>query len=156
MHEEYFGAKGAMRPTAEELESFCVGWHPKYRRMFRQLPLRCREMVFYKLTLDPPVKSNILSMDVSQMVSWLPTSDDGLSTCLTEHSTIFLTDGKDLNRILMGPEAFALQGGTKHHFASLEQTTPDLLADLAGNMFNGPVFMGIFVALLCAVPAVAS
>jgi hypothetical protein len=47
---------------------------------------------------------------------------------------------------LLGEEALALQGLTKHHFPELLSFPNHLLKDLAGNAFNLPSYM---IALLC-------
>jgi hypothetical protein len=141
-HGEAFAKVGLCRPSASELMSLCHDWEPLSKSMFLSLPDRSRELVFFMestCTTDQEV-----AFDVSQTFDFCH-ARVGIVGVLAESSKVWLLRAR---RLIFGPDAFALQGGTGHHYVNLDQIDPEVLSSLAGNAFNGPVCMNVLCSLI--------
>ena len=145
-HDEKFQQAGLTRPSTDDLSQLTQDWDSLSKTMFYSVSLRSQEIIYYQYLV-----TNDLSMekgvDVSQMIDWLPENSKGGTTCLTGSAVVWLLKEK---RLLLGHDAFAIQGGSMAQYPDLLSTSNDLLLELAGNSFNGPTFMVVFMATMCA------
>ena len=117
---------------------------------YSQLPAREKDCLKVTAVRYPEARA----IDVSQSISRLPRSKtrDGvvhLETLLPNSKYYDLV----LCRVLCGAEKMRAQGFPTERFPSLlEQSTPQLLHDLAGNAMAGTVVLAVLTAFLLAAP----
>lgn len=148
-HDVQFALHGLTRPSRPKLFEMIADWPPMSCWMFKSLPLRAQEIIAYKSMLLEKAQNRPSEtiVDVSQSIDWLPEAEGDIATCLTGSSQLWLMEAR---RLLLGPEAFAIMGGTKAAYRALDDEPNSLLLDLAGNMFNGPVCMAVLLITLCS------
>lgn len=155
VHRLCFQKLGYERPAESVVEDWIADWTHESRHMFLSLPERCREVVYFKALqhgsivdgVGPHVSREVV-VDVSQSIDRAPTCDAGVATCLTGSSLLWLLRSK---RLMLGVEVFCMQGGSANNYPKLTSAKNSLLLDMAGNMFNGPVFTTVVFAAISSI-----
>jgi hypothetical protein len=141
-HDAVFQKAGLRRPSFKDLVNLCDDWSSASRTMFLSLSSRSREIVYFmEYTCDDVHE---VAFDVSQTFDFCH-ARVGFVGVLAESSRIWLLKSR---RLITGSEAFALQGGTSHHYSNLGMIDQELLSSLAGNAFNGVVCMQVMNSLI--------
>jgi hypothetical protein len=92
-----------------------------------------------------------IAVDVQNSMDFMHVVE-GATSCLTEKGDVWLMRSQ---RMVLGIEAFLLQGGSAVDFPAVKESTNKMLKDLAGNAFNGPYFIYFFCSVVVALGEIA-